>query len=74
MYWFDYWKDEYRGVMMNGNEYLMRVKQQGSGLHLYFTTEMLKNPKFTLKANDSVVVFLRDEGIDIRKIDMRKLI
>jgi len=59
---------------MNNDEYLGRIKQQGSGFHVYFPTEMLKNPKFMLKAGDTIVIFLRDEGLDIRKIDIKKLV
>jgi hypothetical protein len=53
--------------------YLSKIKRQGAGLHLYFTTEIIKNPKFPLKENDTIVISLNPDGIGIRKVDIKKL-
>jgi len=56
------------------DNFLMRLRKQGSGLHLYFTSEMLRNKSFKLKEGDNVVIILKDNGVDVRKVDISKLI
>ena len=58
---------------MTEDKYLLKLRKQGSGLHIYFSTEILRNPKFKLKDGEVVLIQLTENGIDIRKVDVDKL-
>jgi len=58
---------------MAEDKYLTKIRRQGSGLHLYFTTEVLSNSNFTLHEGDIVLITLNKDGVGIRKVDIEKL-
>lgn len=58
---------------MAEDKFLTKIRRQGSGLHLYFTTEVLNNPNFTLQEGDIVLITLNKGGIGIKKVDIEKL-
>lgn len=62
-----------KGKNMGEEKYLLKLRKQGSGLHVYFSTEILNNPDFKLHAGDTVVIFLKENGVDVRKVDIDKL-
>jgi hypothetical protein len=58
---------------MREEKYLLKLRKQGSGLHVYFSTEILRNPKFKLKDGEVVLIRRTEDGVDIRKVDIDKL-
>jgi len=56
--------------------FLSKVRRQGSGLHIYFPTEVIKNPNFPLDEKDAVVIKLdpKKKSIIIKKVEWGNLV
>ncbi|QLJ53223.1 MAG: hypothetical protein Sv326_1048 [Candidatus Fermentimicrarchaeum limneticum] len=56
--------------------FLSKIRRQGSGLHIYFPTEVIKNPNFPLDEKDAVVIKLdpKKKSIIIKKVEWSNLV
>ena len=56
--------------------FLSKIRRQGSGLHIYFPTEVIKNPNFPLDEKDAVVIKLdpKKKAIVIKKVEWDNLV
>ena len=62
--------------LKNENCYISKIRRQGVGLHIYFPTEMIKNPDFPLNENDAVVIALnpKKKAVVIKKVEWKNLV
>lgn len=62
--------------MEKEEHFLSKVRRQGSGLHIYFPTEVIKNPSFPLNEKDAVVIKLdpKKKIVIIKKVEWDELV
>jgi|GEM_PF-5894159 hypothetical protein len=62
--------------MEKEEHFISKVRRQGSGLHIYFPTEMIKNPNFPLDEKDAVVIKLdpKKKTVIIKKVEWDELV
>jgi len=62
--------------MEKEEHFLSKIRRQGSGLHIYFPTEVINNPNFPLSEKDAVVIKLdpKKKTIVIKKVEWDSLV
>lgn len=62
--------------MEKEEHFLSKIRRQGSGLHIYFPTEVINNPNFPLTEKDAVVIKLdpKKKTIVIKKVEWDNLV
>jgi hypothetical protein len=56
--------------------YLSKIRRQGSGLHIYFPSELVRHPDFPLKERDAIIVKidLKGKSLIVKKVSLENLV
>lgn len=56
--------------------FLNKVRRQGSGLHIYFPSELARNPDFPFKERDAIIVKIDPKGkkLIVKKVELENLV
>lgn len=55
--------------------YLSKIRRQGSGLHIYFPSELARHPDFPLKEKDAIIVKIdtKNKCLIVKKVSLEHL-
>jgi len=58
---------------MNEDYFITRIHKQGSGLHIYFPSTLIKQSNFPFKSGEAIIVSMGRTKLTIKKVDLRRL-